>query len=1051
MEFPKSESDFSGSTEKRFAAKRRAVQARILASAVGALLLILVVGIASAAGKGSPGVGKGAVLESKISATATYCPSLVVDEGFESGTLGGFVSEVATCVPGGCGWAAVTATPRSGKYSAFVPAVDNVSDQQLRLATPIMPGPNSVLMFWHRYDLEHLYDGGVLERSTDGGNTWLDMGQDILSGGYNGTLSVIHPFLGGRQAWTGKQASYTQVVVRLSQYTGQSLLIRFRLGTDLSIGTYGWQIDDVSISSAVCTTATSSPTQPADTSTPLSSATATSCSVTAVLDEGFDSGTLGRFVNDVATCVPGGCQWLAVSPTPHTGTYSAFAPDVDDVADQRLRLATPIVPGVNSVLTFWHRFDLENTFDGGVLEGSTTGGSTWFDMGEDIRSGGYNGTLSVVAPILGGRQAWTGKQASYTQVVVSLERHIGQNLIFRFRLGTDWSVGGIGWQIDDIEVHTSVCPSPTPTATATCLPSQKGWIEKTDLPRPNSRSAGVYFPPNGKFYLLGGRRTEDAGNAQRFPYEYDIAADSWTAMSALFSDQRTSDVVGGVVTMNGTPVIVLVGGTVAGNSTSTGETRLYNPATDTMTWLPDSWIMGSTSVPGGVAVVNNKLYILGGYTLSGGVLNQIWEFNPNGIAGSRWTLKSTVMPVALGYVPAAAIGGAIYMAGGASWNGSNLVDTTHAYKYDPAANTITAIASIPRATSNTRALNIYGKMWVLGGGLGAPNPSNQVNVYDPATDSWTTQPSFTGARRNFAADTDGMGRVILAGGYGVDGLTILDDTQVYLYGEPCVGVTATVTPTVTATLTATYTATIPSTPSVVETVTATNTATATTMASATATTCTLEFTDVPPGHTFYEPIMCLACRGYISGYTSGCETGDPCYRPGSNVTRGQLAKVVSNVARFSEPAGEQLFEDVVPGSTFYDFVQRLGNRGYISGYACGGPGEPCVPPDDRPYFRVGANATRGQIAKIVYRAAGYADPVPSGRSFEDVVPGSTFYDWVQRMAKRGFVSGYACGGPGEPCIEPSNRPYFRPNNPASRGQTAKMVAETFVLCEARGR
>ena len=40
------------------------------------------------------------------------------------------------------------------------------------------------------------------------------------------------------------------------------------------------------------------------------------------------------------------------------------------------------------------------------------------------------------------------------------------------------------------------------------------------------------------------------------------------------------------------------------------------------------------------------------------------------------------------------------------------------------------------------------------------------------------------------------------------------------------------------------------------------------------------------------------------------------------------------------------------------------------------------------------------------------------------------------------MSGYPCGGLGEPC-SPNNLPYFRPGNSASRGQTTKIVANTF--------
>lgn len=194
------------------------------------------------------------------------------------------------------------------------------------------------------------------------------------------------------------------------------------------------------------------------------------------------------------------------------------------------------------------------------------------------------------------------------------------------------------------------------------------------------------------------------------------------------------------------------------------------------------------------------------------------------------------------------------------------------------------------------------------------------------------------------------------------------------------------------------------------------------------------FTDVMPGSTFYPFIRCLWCRGIINGYDDGS------FRPNNALTRGQLAKIVSNAAGFSEPPGAQIFEDVVPGSTFYDFVQRLAGRGHIQGYPCGGPNEPCGA-GNLPYFRPNGNASRGQISKIVSEAAGLTGR-PNRQMFEDVPPGSTFYDFIQRLAELGVMSGYPCGGASEPC-GPGNLPYFRPGNNATRGQTAKIVSNTF--------
>lgn len=175
-------------------------------------------------------------------------------------------------------------------------------------------------------------------------------------------------------------------------------------------------------------------------------------------------------------------------------------------------------------------------------------------------------------------------------------------------------------------------------------------------------------------------------------------------------------------------------------------------------------------------------------------------------------------------------------------------------------------------------------------------------------------------------------------------------------------------------------------------------------------TCEINFSDVPAGSTFYPYIRCLACAGVLGGY------GDNTFRPGENVTRGQLSKIVANAANFNEPVSGQSFSDVPPGSTFYPFIERMAKRGFIGGYS-----------DDT--FRPGAFATRGQIAKIVSNAAGYND-TPTGQTFSDVPPDSPFYLFVERVAARGAVGGY-----------PDNT--FRPGVNTTRGQVSKIVSVVF--------
>ncbi len=224
----------------------------------------------------------------------------------------------------------------------------------------------------------------------------------------------------------------------------------------------------------------------------------------------------------------------------------------------------------------------------------------------------------------------------------------------------------------------------------------------------------------------------------------------------------------------------------------------------------------------------------------------------------------------------------------------------------------------------------------------------------------------------------------------------------------------------------------------------------------TPTACPVQFNDLPANSPFYPHVRCLACRQIISGYQCG-GPGEPCpgsyFRPGLNVTRAQISKMVAIAAGLSGTAGARKFQDVPEDSPFYLWVQQLANSGYISGYTCGGSNpatgdpEPCVGPGNLPYFRPNNNTTRGQLSKIVSEAAQFSD-APGAQQFSDVPTGSTFFTWVQRLANRGIVSGYPCGGTNpatgapEPC-DTASRPYFRVNNNVTRAQTAKIVAETF--------
>jgi hypothetical protein len=64
---------------------------------------------------------------------------------------------------------------------------------------------------------------------------------------------------------------------------------------------------------------------------------------------------------------------------------------------------------------------------------------------------------------------------------------------------------------------------------------------------------------------------------------------------------------------------------------------------------------------------------------------------------------------------------------------------------------------------------------------------------------------------------------------------------------------------------------------------------------------------------------------------------------------------------------------------------------------------------------------------------------PAVQQFEDVPDSNTFATFINSLYLDTVITGYSCGGPGEPCVPPGNRPYYRPNNDVTRAQMAKFV------------
>jgi hypothetical protein len=147
--------------------------------------------------------------------------------------------------------------------------------------------------------------------------------------------------------------------------------------------------------------------------------------------------------------------------------HVAYGPDnngqIDDTKiggfpDEQTLLSPILHVGAGSLgISFRHRFNFENGgWDGGVVELSNDGGSTWVDIG----TGKYNGvTAGTNAPIGAGRPAFVNRMSTpvlwpdFTTVTLNpVAGYSNQDVLVRFRVGADDSTGAPGWDVDDIAV-----------------------------------------------------------------------------------------------------------------------------------------------------------------------------------------------------------------------------------------------------------------------------------------------------------------------------------------------------------------------------------------------------------------------------------------------------------------------------------------------------------------------------------------------------------------------------------------------------------------------
>ncbi len=134
---------------------------------------------------------------------------------------------------------------------------DGGSISDIRLESPDLAVTNGLsISLQHRYQFEFdgatIWDGGVVEVTTNGGVSWSDVTAYGISPGYLGAITGTsgNP-LGGRNAFSNVNASYPSldplVLSFGSALDGRTVRIRFRIGTDAAVAAGGWDLDDIAV------------------------------------------------------------------------------------------------------------------------------------------------------------------------------------------------------------------------------------------------------------------------------------------------------------------------------------------------------------------------------------------------------------------------------------------------------------------------------------------------------------------------------------------------------------------------------------------------------------------------------------------------------------------------------------------------------------------------------------------------------------------------------------------------------------------------------------
>ncbi len=298
------------------------------------------------------------------------------------------------------------------------------------------------------------------------------------------------------------------------------------------------------------------------------------------------------------------------------------------------------------------------------------------------------------------------------------------------------------------------------------------WLPGPATPFEFNRFDGVFVPGPvaedwaNKVYFMGGR-TGMTTNPHIWRFDpimgtyTDIVVDMVVGVS-----NYTANLVPDDGTDRG-PAIYVIGGRNSAGATIDTVQRFYPASGWVETVATDPFpgeIGGVTTQMHATAVVDNKVYVMGGWLVNTNVFSDFtWVFDPRKVPGTRWQALGTgfiTQPRAS--MMATVIGPKIYLIGGDyHYDGVSLTPSDRVEVMDTTSDLMDwqILAPLPSARSQGQAFTAIlpgtGDHWktrivVNGGGIW-PDATNECIMYDIEHDNWYSAfPNMTDMRRNHA-------------------------------------------------------------------------------------------------------------------------------------------------------------------------------------------------------------------------------------------------------------------------------------------------------------